>query len=304
MRNVDDRSITAAVIEQLARCASPRVRQIGESLVRHLHDFVRDVEPTQEEWSAAISFLTETGKMCSATRQEFILLSDTLGVSMLVDAINHRLPQRATQTTVLGPFYVERPPERALGDLIDTREGPALFCEGTVSDVNGKPIAGAVVDTWHSDAEGFYDVQGKDGLSALTGRARFRTDENGRYWFRTVLPAFYPIPHDGPVGRMLDAQGRHPFRPAHVHFIIEAPGYEPLVTHVFLAGDPYLDSDVVFGVKDSLITRVTRHERGKTPGGHAVEQPTNLLHFDFRLADQQDGRLRRSSESSEHPASA
>jgi hydroxyquinol 1,2-dioxygenase len=285
MRNFDENNITAAVIERLAESKSPRVRTISESLVRHLHDFVREVEPTQEEWSDAIAFLTRAGQMCTDTRQEFILLSDALGVSMLVDAINHRLPQRATETTVLGPFYVENPPEYNLGDLIDRRSGPAFFCEGSVKDVDGNPIADAIVDTWHSDSEGFYDVQTEDGLKNLTGRARLRTDAQGRFWFRSILPKFYPIPHDGPVGKMLEAQGRHPYRPAHVHFIVSAPKCETLITHVFLDGDPYLDSDVVFGVKDSLIKKVVQHEGGKTPDGHEVDACTALLHYDFALAD-------------------
>ncbi|CAE6755845.1 intradiol ring-cleavage dioxygenase [Paraburkholderia haematera] len=284
MRNFDENNITTAVIDRLAECTSPRARQISESLVRHLHDFVRDVEPTQEEWGEAIGFLTGVGKMCSDTRQEFILLSDALGVSMLVDAINHRLAKHATETTVLGPFYVENPPEYALGDLIDTRPGPALFCEGKVTDVDGKPLAGAIVDTWHSDAEGFYDVQAEAGLKSLTGRARLRTDAEGRFWFRSIVPKFYPIPHDGPVGKMLEAQGRHPYRPAHVHFMISAPGYEKLITHVFLDGDPYLDSDVVFGVKDSLVKPLVAQQPGTTPAGHAVDAGTSLLHYDFALA--------------------
>lgn len=284
MRNFDENNITAAVIDRLAECKSPRARQISESLVRHLHDFVRDVEPTQDEWGEAIAFLTGIGKMCSATRQEFILLSDALGVSMLVDAINHRLSKHATETTVLGPFYVENPPEYELGDVIDTRPGPALFCEGKVTDIDGKPLAGAIVDTWHSDAQGFYDVQAEAGLEGLAGRARLRTDAEGRFWFRSIVPRYYPIPHDGPVGKMLDAQGRHPYRPAHVHFMVSAPGYEKLVTHVFLDGDPYLDSDVVFGVKDSLIKALVRQQPGTTPAGHAIDSEISLLHYDFALA--------------------
>ncbi|MFM0043399.1 intradiol ring-cleavage dioxygenase [Paraburkholderia sediminicola] len=284
MRNFDENNITAAVIDRLAECKSPRARQISESLVRHLHDFVRDVEPTQDEWGEAIAFLTGIGKMCSDTRQEFILLSDALGVSTLVDAINHRLSKRATETTVLGPFYVENPPEYKLGDVIDTRPGPALFCEGKVTDIDGKPLAGAIVDTWHSDAQGFYDVQAEAGLEGLTGRARLRTDAKGRFWFRSIVPRYYPIPHDGPVGKMLEAQGRHPYRPAHVHFMVSAPGYEKLVTHVFLDGDPYLDSDVVFGVKDSLIEPLVRQQPGTTPAGHPVDSDMSLLHYDFALA--------------------
>lgn len=285
MRNFDETTITTAVLERLANCSTPRVRQISEALVRHLHDFIREVQPTQEEWAAGIDFLTRTGHLCSATRQEFILLSDSLGVSMLVDAINHRFPGNATQTTVLGPFYVKDPPENPLGaDISDGQKGEPLLVEGSVRRLIGEPIANAIVDTWHSDSDGYYDVQHLDELQGLTMRARFRTDDCGRFWFRSIVPSYYPIPHDGTVGQMLEAQGRHPYRPAHVHFMISAPGCETLVTHVFLDGDQYLDSDVVFGVKDSLIRQLERLSSGRTPGGQVVKEPTALLRYDFVLA--------------------
>ena len=263
-----------------------RLRQVSEALVRHLHAFVREVEPSQVEWLAGIDFLTRTGQMCSEARQEFILLSDTLGVSMLVDAINHRLPGAATETTVLGPFYVQSAPEHALGDDISNgMQGKGLLVEGTVSRLDGTPIVGAVVDTWHTDADGFYDVQGPAGLDALAGRARFRTDAHGRFWFRSIVPASYPIPDDGPVGAMLKGQGRHPYRPAHLHFMAGYPGCETLVTHVFLAGDQYLDSDVVFGVKDSLIRQLEHQDSGTTARGNAIDQPMAAMRYDFVLAD-------------------
>jgi len=283
MHNFNENNITQEVIKRLTQCSSERTRQISKSLVQHLHDFIRDIEPTREEWTQAIRFLSETGQMRTDTRQEFILLSDALGVSMLVDAINHRFLEYGTETTVLGPFYVENAPERALGDAIDRRQGPPLLCEGVVTDVTGVPIEGAIIDTWHADAEGFYDVQSEGGKAALTGRARLRTDAKGRYWFRTIAPRFYAIPDDGPVGRMLQAQGRHPNRPAHVHFIVHAPGYETLITHVFLAGDPYLDSDVVFGVKDSLIQELAEQPVGLTPCGHTALEAVSLLRYDFAL---------------------
>ena len=278
MRDFSETNITQAVLERAAGAADGRTREVSEALVRHLHNFIREIEPTQAEWEWGIDFLTRTGQMCSDTRQEFILLSDTLGVSMLVDAINHRLPGGATETTVLGPFYVGNPPVRALGsDISDGEEGEPLWAEGTIYDADGNPLVGATVDTWHSDADGYYDVQ-KPEDDELHMRARFITDENGRYWFRSIVPAYYPIPNDGPVGKMLQSQGRHPYRPAHVHFMIAAPNHETLVTHVFLEGDPYLDSDVVFGVKNSLITALTALENE-----HGIEKGKRLT-YDFKLA--------------------
>lgn len=287
MRNFDEDNITAAVLERARGAGSSRTRQVSEALVQHLHAFVREIEPTQAEWAAAIEFLTRTGHMCSDTRQEFILLSDTLGVSMLVDAINHRLPGNATETTVLGPFYVQAAPEHALGDDISGgMAGKPLLVEGTVKRTDGTQIPGAVVDSWHTDGDGFYDVQGPGGLEGLAGRARFRTDVQGRFWFRSIVPASYPIPDDGPVGDMLKAQNRHPFRPAHVHFMVGHPGCETLVTHVFLAGDHYLDSDVVFGVKDSLIRALEHQDTGTTERGNHVDRPMAALRYDFVLADE------------------
>jgi len=287
MRNFDETTITAAVLERVGQAASARARQIGQALVRHLHAFVQEIEPTHAEWTFAIEFLTRTGQMCSDTRQEFILLSDTLGVSMLVDAINHRLPGNATETTVLGPFYVGSAPEHGPGDDISgDMTGEPLLVEGTVHDTAGRPIDGAIVDTWHTDGDGFYDVQGAAGLAGLAGRARLRTDTEGRFWFRSIVPAFYPIPDDGPVGDMLKVQGRHPYRPAHVHFMVGYPGYETLITHVFVAGDRYLDSDVVFGVKDSLVRPLERQEPGATARGNRVDRPMAALRYDFVLADE------------------
>jgi len=286
MRNVDEHTITEAVLERVCQAPGARARAIGEALVRHLHAFVREIEPTQAEWQAAIGFLTRAGAFCSDTRQEFILLSDVLGVSMLVDAINHRLPGAATQTTVLGPFHVQDAPEHALGDDISAgMQGEPLLVEGTVSRLDGTPIAGALIDTWHADAEGYYDVQREAGLDGLAGRARLRTDAEGRFWFRSIVPSSYPVPNDGPAGDLLKAQGRHPFRPAHVHFMIGAPGCETLVTHVFLDGDRYLDSDAVFGVKDALIKRLEQQPAGITARGNRVDAPMAALRYDFVLAD-------------------
>ncbi|MFG1343481.1 intradiol ring-cleavage dioxygenase [Xanthobacter autotrophicus DSM 431] len=282
MRNFDQFSITQAVLERVANAPDDRIRQISEALIRHLHDFIREVRPTQAEWEAGIGFLTDTGHMCTGTRQEFILLSDTLGVSMLVDAINHDHQTAVTESTVLGPFYVEGPPEAPCGtDISGDLAGEPMFASGTVATADGTPLANAIVDVWHSDEDGYYDVQHEG--ADLVARARFRTDENGRFHFWSIRPAAYPIPHDGPVGKMLEAQGRHPWRPAHVHFMIEAPGHEKLVTHVFVSGDPYLDSDAVFGVKDSLIRDFTAHPAGAAPDGRVMDRPWCQLTYDFRL---------------------
>ena len=286
MRNFNENTITAAVLARFGDAGSTRVTELSAALVRHVHAFIRETRPTQAEWAAGIDFLTRTGQMCSETRQEFILLSDVLGVSMLVDAINHPLPEGATETTVLGPFHRADAPELSRGSAIAAGSaGVPLFVEGTVRQSGGAPIAAATIDTWHADGAGFYDVQRGEGSAPdLDLRARFRTDEQGRFWFRSIVPSCYPIPNDGPVGQMLRAQGRYPYRPAHIHFMIAAAGFETLVTHVFLAGDPYLDSDVVFGVKDSLIRELHRQERGRTRDGHEVDQPIAVLHYDFVLS--------------------
>lgn len=284
MRNFDENSITQAVLDRVAQAPDPRTRQIGLALVRHLHALVKEVEPSMAEWEAAIGFLTRTGQMCDDTRQEFILLSDTLGVSMLVDAINHRDADGATDTTVLGPFYVQDPAVFPLGSNIsDGIKGEPLFVSGTVASADGTPLAGAAVDVWHSDADGYYDVQQMDELGGLAMRARLLADAQGRFHFWTIRPAAYPIPHDGPVGAMLAAQARHPYRPAHVHFMIHADEHDTLVTHVFVAGDRYLDSDVVFGVKDSLIREFPSHPPGTASDGRMMDRPYDSLHYDFRL---------------------
>jgi hydroxyquinol 1,2-dioxygenase len=282
MRDVNEHTITDAVLARMAGARSPRVRHISEALVRHLHAFIREIEPTQDEWAAAIDFVTRTGQACSDRRQEFILLSDTLGASMLVDAINHRRARGATETTVLGPFFVAGRPDAPLGaDIAAGCAGVPMIVTGSVSALGGGPIAGAEVDVWHADGDGHYDVQVR-AEPAL--RARFRTDGDGRFWFWSIRPAAYPIPDDGPVGRMLAAQGRHPFRPAHVHFMVRAPGRETLVTHVFADGDRYLDGDVVFGVKSSLIRRYVECPPGPAPDGRELAERYCHLDFDFVLA--------------------
>jgi len=249
-----DSALTEQVIASFEQTPDERLRTVMQHLVRHLHAFVRDVEPTEAEWMSAIRFLTETGKKCDdLVRQEFILLSDTLGVSMLVDAINHRLATEATETTVLGPFYIEGMPERAYAQNMALMPGgrPAVV-RGRVSDKHGTPIAGAILDVWQTADNGMYSGQDPEQPHGNL-RGRYRSDAEGRYAIVTTLPVSYPIPTDGPVGSMLTATGRHPWRPAHLHFMISAVSYRKLVTHLFDEHDPYLNSDAVFGVKSSLL---------------------------------------------------
>lgn len=243
-----------AVNGRMGKDVSPRLREVMESLIHHLHAFAKDVNLTQAEWEQAIGFLTETGRMCSEERQEFILLSDVLGFSMLVDAINNRRPDGATENTVFGPFHVAGAPGRAMGENIalDGRGESCLFT-GRVLDLDGNPIEGATIDVWCDNADGYYSVQQPDLQPKWNNRGIFTTGADGHYSFRGIKPVSYPIPDDGPVGKMLAALGRHPFRPAHMHFLVSAPGFDTIVTHTFVDGDPYLDSDAVFGVKESLI---------------------------------------------------
>ncbi|MRV70464.1 6-chlorohydroxyquinol-1,2-dioxygenase [Duganella sp. FT92W] len=253
--------LTAAVIEQLGQCPDRRLQQISGALIRHLHDFIREVELQPEEWLGAIRFLTRTGQACDDKRQEFVLLSDLLGASMLVDQMANRKPAGATASSVLGPFYVEGAPERANGADLAALPGPRVHVSGTVRDLAGAPIASALLDVWQTAPNGLYHVQDKDQPEHhLCGKLRSRAD--GSYDFITLEPVSYPIPTDGPAGQYLQAMGRHPYRPAHLHFIVTAPGYQPLVTQLFTAGDPYLDSDAVFGVKPELVIEYQRQADG------------------------------------------
>ncbi|MGR6468382.1 intradiol ring-cleavage dioxygenase [Rhizobium sp. PAMB 3182] len=237
-----------------AKAENPRLVQVMEVVTRKLHEAVKELEPTQDEWLEAIMFLTRTGQICNEWRQEYILLSDILGVSMLVDAINNRKPSGASESTVLGPFHVEGAPHLEMGaNICLDQKGEDMFIEGRILDTDGKPIEGAVIDVWQANDEGFYDVQQKGLQPDFNLRGIFKTGADGRYWFRAVKPKYYPIPNDGPVGQLLEALGRHPYRPAHLHYIITADGYETLTTHIFDPDDPYINSDAVFGVKESLL---------------------------------------------------
>lgn len=254
----------AVVVDRNSNTHDPRLKEIMEVVVRKLHEAVKEIEPTQDEWMSALQFLTRTGHMCTEWRQEFILLSDTLGVSMLVDAINHRKPSGASESTVLGPFHIDNGPHMQMGDNIcRDGKGEPMFVHGRILDTAGKPVEGAVIDVWQANDEGFYDVQQKGIQPDFNLRGVFKTGADGRYWFRGVKPRYYPIPDDGPVGKMLAALGRHPYRPAHLHYMISAQGFETLVTHIFDPDDPYIHSDAVFGVKESLLAEFKKRTDGE-----------------------------------------
>ncbi|SPA30245.1 intradiol ring-cleavage dioxygenase [Cupriavidus taiwanensis] len=292
MRNLNEETITQAVLARNIDMKDRRLREIMTSLIQHLHAFARETRLTEAEWAAGIRFLTEVGQTCSPTRQEFILLSDTLGLSTLVTAQNHRKPQGCTEATVFGPFYVDDAPEYELGaDVGNGMAGQPCFVSGQVRGISGEAIPGAKLEVWQADSEGFYDVQLAQGH--VQGRGTLVADATGHFHFKSIVAESYPIPHDGPVGRMLDAMGRHPWRPAHLHFMVSAPGYETLVTHVFREGGEYLDSDAVFGVRSSLIADWVEHAAGTTPDGDQSATPFYTLDFDFVLNPATDQTRRK-----------
>jgi hydroxyquinol 1,2-dioxygenase len=277
-------AVTDEVVESFAGAESARYREVMQSLVRHLHDFVRDVRLTDEEWHEAVGFLTRTGHMCDDRRQEFVLLSDVLGLSMLTVAVNEVVDPAATQSTVFGPFFVENSPEIPLGgDLAAGAAGQPCWVEGTVRGVGGEPVAGARIDVWEADGDGLYDVQ-YDG-ARTANRGHLFTDASGCFRFWSVRPVAYPIPSDGPVGRLLAAAGRGAMRPAHIHFMIRAAGYHKLTTHVFVAGDEYLSQDAVFGVKEQLVAEFADHPATEAPPpGGSEGSVWSSLSYDFVLA--------------------
>jgi len=285
MRNLDELTITGEALRRLSETPDPRIKQIMVSLIGHIHEFARDVRLTEGEWLAGIHFLTRTGQLCSDVRQEFILLSDTLGLSQLVVAQNHSRPGGVSEQTVFGPFHVEGAPKRPShsSDIAEGVSGEPLYVTAQVV-ANGQPVADAEVDTWHADAEGFYDVQDEHwSVDNAWLRAAFRTDADGRISFKSILPKSYPIPTDGTVGEMLAATNRSPMRPAHIHFKVEKEGFDPLITHVFAEGDEFLDSDAVFGVRGSCIGDYVRREPGVTPSGEKSDTPFFTLDYRFTL---------------------
>jgi protocatechuate 3,4-dioxygenase beta subunit len=278
------------VAAAFADTPDPRLRTILVSLVEHLHGFVKDVQLTEAEWAKAIAFLTATGKMCSDTRQEFILLSDVLGASMLVETINNRAGGTVTESTVEGPFHMVASPRRELGaNIAEDGKGEPCLVTGTVTGPGGAAVPGALVDVWQANAEGFYDVQQPGVQPELNLRGLFTADDEGRFWFRTIVPRFYPIPVDGPVGRLLQATSRHPYRPAHMHFEVTAPGMRRLTTHLFVEATPYIDSDAVFGVKQSLVREFPTVDDPERAAEVGLPNPFRTVHFDVGLRAGDDG---------------
>lgn len=285
--------LTRAVLARLDGCADERFRQVMQALVRQLHAFAREVSLTPDEWRAAIDFLTAAGQACTPQRQELVLLSDTLGLSMLVVALAQAQAAGhgegaidATDPTVEGPYYIDGAPECPCGtDIAEGVRGEATFYAGRVTDTEGNPLSGALLDVWSGDGEGCYDMQSG---APMRARGRFRTDDQGRYWFWSIRPAPYPVPADGPVGDMLVRMGRHPYRPGHIHMKVSAPGHRAVTTHLFVAGGDYLDSDAVFGVRESLVVDFDRHGPGEAADGRRMRKPYWSAHYDFRLAPDTD----------------
>ena len=291
MSEYNQEKLTQDVVEAFAKTPHPRLRQLMTSLVKHVHAFAREVDLTPEEWLAGLRFLTATGQISTEKRPEFILLSDTLGLSMMVVSLAQaratgaaKGATEATEATVEGPFYWPGAPELVLGaDIGAGVSGEPTFYMGRVTDVHGKPLAGALLDVWSGDGDGKYDVQ----LSpepTMRARGRFRTDAEGRYWFWSIRPTFYPVPDDGPVGEMMRATDRSIFRPGHIHMQVSAPGHVKLTTHVFVAGSPYIDEDAVFGKRDSLVVDFEAHPPGKAVDGREMKVPYHSASYDFRLA--------------------
>jgi hydroxyquinol 1,2-dioxygenase len=286
MQLVTEENITGLAVERWATAKDPRLAELMSALVRHLHDFAREVRLTEPEWMAAVQWLTRTGQISDDKRLEFILASDVLGLSMLVVQMNHRFDPRATPATVLGPFHIEGSPQLGYGeDMSQGLSGTPLYLHGTVRDVDGNPVPGAVLDVWQADAEGVYEAQLPD-VDEARLRAKYTAREDGSYCVRTIAPLGYTIPMDGPVGELIAQTEISRFRPAHVHFLLNVPGYEPLITHLFQEGAQYLDSDVVFGTKEELVVRFEPREPGATPDGCTCGEPWTEARYDFVLQPQ------------------
>jgi len=284
MRAIDENTVTDAVLEQMASTADPRLKEVMVALVRHLHDFAREVDLKPEEWLAGIGFLTAVGQKCTPHRQEFILLSDTLGLSTTVNALHdRRMAASSTKSSILGPYYRQNAPAFQLGESIATKtHGQEIAIYGRVTNQADEGVSDASIEIWQTDEDGNYDLQ-KDDAEEMDLRGCFHADDQGRFFLRSVRPHAYMIPMDGPVGKLLRAQGRHGYRPAHIHFLVGAPGYREVVTASYLAGDKYLDSDTVFGVTPSLVTETKIDDRSSP----LPSLPS--LRFDFTLVAETQG---------------
>lgn len=279
---VTEDTITDLAVSRWATAKDPRTGEVLTALVRHLHDFAREVRLTEAEWMAAVRWLTATGQISDDKREEFILASDVLGLSMLVVQMNHDLDPAATPATVLGPFHIDGSPELEFGaDMSQGLPGIPLYITGAVRGLDGTPVSGAVLDVWQADEDGAYEAQLPVDEARL--RAKYATRADGSYCVRTIAPRGYAIPMDGPVGELIGRTAISHFRPAHVHFLIAVPGYEPLITHLFQDGAQYLDSDVVFGTKPELVVPFTPREPGPTPDGGRSGVPWLEARYDFVL---------------------
>ncbi|MEL6463644.1 MAG: dioxygenase [Pseudomonadota bacterium] len=291
----EERSVEA-VNERMGADVDPRLAEIMGELVAHIHAFAKKVHLKEDEWGTAIDFLTRVGQICNDERQEFILLSDTLGLSMLVDALNNRRPEGATENTVFGPFHVKDAPLYDMGANISLDgKGESCLFQGTIKDLDGNPIEGAELDVWSDNADGYYDVQQPDIQPKWNNRGRFVTGKDGKYVFRGIKPVSYPIPDDGPVGKMLTALGRHPFRPAHMHLMVTREGFHTIVSHSFVSGDAYLEDDTVFGVKTSLVAQFERLDGADTLW---------RSHFDIIMARPGEGKSSAQTEAVAEPLPA
>jgi hydroxyquinol 1,2-dioxygenase len=288
MQLVTEDNITDLAAERWGTAADPRTAELMGALVRHLHAFAREVRLTEDEWMAAVQWLKRTGQISDDKREEFILASDVLGLSMLVVQMNHRLDPAATPATVLGPFHIDGSPELDFGaDMSEGLPGTPLYVTGTVRDLDGKAVGGAVLDVWQADTDGNYESQLDDiGPDEARLRAKYTSRPDGTYCVRTIAPLGYSIPMDGPVGELIRRTDVSHYRPAHVHFLLNVPGYAPLITHLFQEGAPYLDSDVVFGTKAELVVAFQPRDPGPTPDGGTSDRPWLLAEYDFVLAPQ------------------